>query len=839
MDQTTAAALQNAYQHIKAGKRQEAQALLLPLVRANPNLAEAWYLLGYALTDADKRLDCFRQVVRIDPGNQAAQREITRLLPPKQSAPFTEIPDLAANAQTGQVAAFVADADEPQPAQPVGASDEPKPAQPASASGEPQPAQPAGASDEPPQAVKRRRVPLLLWGVTGLLLAGVAGFSLWWLAGGGNLESGLPFMPAPPSTALPTATATRRPTPSPSPTPGFVPVFRGTACSFDVPLGTRVRCGTVRVPRERGKNLPGLIELPLAIYGSPNPQADAVIFLQGGPGAESLHESLGLFNNYISPLLQDHDVVFFDARGTGASKPTLDCAGLNLPFLDGYYQNRPEADVLHDFIEIWGQCQTRFATQGVSPADFNTTESAADVRDIAAALGYQKVNLLGISYGTRLGLTVMRDYPEIVRSAVLDSVVPMEAKMFNRRATDVQYALKNVFSGCAANAQCNAAYPDLESIFNGLVTQFDKKPVSIKVYDPGTGYVSNVQVNGVDLLTAITGGLNDSRLVPVVPKAIYDIKNGDFTFLTFALGVPGGELNGLNMGTYFATVCPEQVDTTSVQELDADLSSVSPLMKRFALAGLFGSSQNLFAVCQAWGAGVPDPRDSLPVKANIPTLITSGQYDPTTPVTAGQMVANDLPDSHFYVIPGMGHGATVGNRCSLEIMLDFLKDPVHTPNSACLAQDPFEFFIAYDGLAAVDMAAISDPVLRIQGEAPSAWKKEAASSTYYRNAYLFDPTMVDFESFPTGKNAALKTVQKSFQNSSFDVAPTKIGSRSANGLGWTLYESKYNGEPVILALAQVSSRRSLAVIMVVSAPERDAFYRKLFIPLLDAIVALK
>ena len=82
------------------------------------------------------------------------------------------------------------------------------------------------------------------------------------------------------------------------------------------------------------------------------------------------------------------------------------------------------------------------------------------------------------------------------------------------------------------------------------------------------------------MLSAVVWGLHTSELVPVIPKAIYDTQNGDYTFLSFALGVPGGEYNSLGMGTYFATVCPEQVYASTPQEVDADLN-LSPVLKLF------------------------------------------------------------------------------------------------------------------------------------------------------------------------------------------------------------------------------------------------------------------
>lgn len=850
MDNTTAAAIQRAYQLIKEGKHQEAQAILIPIVKEDQNISEAWYLLGLAISDPEKRLYAFQQVIRIDPSNALAQKEIAQLRPDTTSASAQEQPPaplaLAPEPELELVPApepILELPDIPQPDPEAALPIDPKlqsALRQRFADLDPEPVHPIGGGKQKLKKKKHTSRSAWLLATVVILIAGVAAAGLWVVYGGLPAMNGLPFLAIPTSTAVMTPTPRPSPTltptaqPSPSPTPLFTPVFRGTSCPFEVPLGTRVRCGVVRVPQDREKNFTDLIELPVIIYQSEKPDADVVMFLQGGPGVESLDWSLALFKDYVSPILQEHDMVFFDPRGTGRSKPALNCPELNKVFIDAYFQNRLADDAFRDFTAAWSKCHDRFVAEGIDPAAFNTTQSAADVHDIVQALGYQKVNLLGISYGTRLGLTVMRDYPEIIRSAVLDSVVPLEAKMFNRRGTDVEYALNKVFSDCADSPVCNGAYPDLSNIFNTLVERFDKQPVTIKAADPATGFVTDVKVNGVDMLSAIVSGLHHSELVPVVPKAIYDIQKGDYTFLSFALGVPGGEYNTLGMGTYFATVCPEQVYASTPQEIDSDLN-ISPLIKSFSLAGLFGSSQNVFDLCHSWGARTHQALDSLPVKTNIPTLVISGQYDPTTPVLTGQMVANDLPDSDFYVIPGMGHGATIGNDCSFGIMMSFFKDPAKAPDSSCLQLQAFDFFIPYDGKQPVPVVPMNDSSLHLKGVIPARWKKSVLYSVYSRHAYLFDPTLVEFESFSAAKGPALTVLSQTFADRGFEIAPRKISTRSANGLSWTIYQSKFNGEPVLLALVQINSQQTLAFLMVVSAPERDAFYNGLFIPMLDAL----
>jgi pimeloyl-ACP methyl ester carboxylesterase len=793
--------IKNAFQLLKEGNKQEAFAILAPIVKANPNIAEAWYLLGFTLPDPQKRLYAFQQVLRIDPTNHAAQKQIAKLLAAQSASP----------------------ASQSQPAV------TPRPA-----------TAPAAPVAKKRPAKKQKISPFMLAGIGAAVLClcfvvigvawGIANGSLLTGASAAPVAGGVPTV-APTGTSVPVT-----PTVAPSPTPAFIPVFRGTGCDFDVPLGTRVRCGVVKVPMDRTKNYTDLIEIPVVIYQSSKPNADVLVYLQGGPGSESLDWSLALFDDWVKPFLEEYDMVFFDPRGTGRSEPRLDCPELNDAFIDSYFQIRSEDDAYKVFIDAWGKCHERFKADGIDPGAFNTTQSAADVRDIAVALGYEKVNLIGISYGTRLALTIMRDHPEIVRSAIIDSVVPLETKMLNRRAADIQYALDKMFTDCAASVRCNKAYPDLRNVFNKLIERFDKEPVPVKIQDPYSGFVFNVLVDGVDMLSAVVAGMHTSELVPVIPKAIYDIEKGDYTFLSFALGVSGGSYHTMSLGTYFSAMCHEQVYATDPQQMEAELTAPA-VIKKFSLASIFGKTERVFQLCDSWGALPHTSEDSTPVTANIPTLVISGEYDPTTPVTTGETVDRDLPDDYFYVIPGMGHGATVGNGCADDIVMSFLKDPTKEPEHTCLEKETaFDFFLPYDGSEPINFVPITEPSVRVKGVIPEGWKKHLPYNAYQRKAYLFDPTMVEFASFGAPKDFMVRYLTMSFEFSGFEETPHKVGSYKANGLDWTIYDSRYNGEPVLLALAEVNSRWTIALIVVVSAPERDAFYEHLLIPMLDALV---
>jgi len=110
-------------------------------------------------------------------------------------------------------------------------------------------------------------------------------------------------------------------------------------------------------------------------------------------------------------------------------------------------------------------CYDRLTDDGINLSMYNSAQNAADVAALRTALDYEEVNLFGISYGTRLGLTIMRDHPEGIRSVILDSVYPPQVNGYEQGAYVFYRALRRVFNDCATDAACDAAYPDLEQVF--------------------------------------------------------------------------------------------------------------------------------------------------------------------------------------------------------------------------------------------------------------------------------------------------------------------------------------------------------------------------------------
>jgi pimeloyl-ACP methyl ester carboxylesterase len=503
---------------------------------------------------------------------------------------------------------------------------------------------------------------------------------------------------APP--ASPTPRPTLPPTWTPRPTLPAVPLppfFQASTCPFDVPDGAIVDCGYLTVAEDRLVGVSQsfleestrLIRLAVVVYRSHSdqPSAEPLLYLHGGPGGAALSSSPGYYARFISPLLEDRDLIMFDQRGAGLSKPLLDCPEytnmLRRELREGYTIGDVRDDRYTNALLI---CRDRLRRLGVNLAAYTSIANAADVYDLVTTLGYDRVDLYGVSYGTRLALTVMREHPEIVRSVVLDSAVPVEINLYAEQAYKADYAFGKLFDGCAADPVCSSAYPDLEAIYDEVVDRLNAEPVEVWGVTMRDGRTFNATVNGVDFTTLLFFALYSSELVELAPAMIYTISAGNTRLLTAFMGSPLSAEAGISTGVFVSINCHEEVFTTTPEKIEAAHAQY-PKMEDFARAAFFQNVRTHFEFCRMWGAASFDPIDVEPVVSELPALILAGEYDPATPPDFGRQVAANLVASYFYEFPGQSHGVGMSDEiCALPMVRAFLRQPDKAPDSACIAE---------------------------------------------------------------------------------------------------------------------------------------------------------
>ena len=156
-----------------------------------------------------------------------------------------------------------------------------------------------------------------------------------------------------------------------------------------------------------------------------------------------------------------HDIVLVDQRGTGASN------ALTLPAPpDTSALSASEADAR---LAAW--MRDSLAALDADPRFYTSTVAADDLDDVRAALGYDKIDLYGTSYGGTLAQYYLRQHADHVRVAVLDGSTPLDVPVLERMAANSQHALDLLLARCAEDAACHAAFPQLASEWSRLVAQ--------------------------------------------------------------------------------------------------------------------------------------------------------------------------------------------------------------------------------------------------------------------------------------------------------------------------------------------------------------------------------
>ncbi|HEX5689326.1 MAG TPA: alpha/beta fold hydrolase, partial [Roseiflexaceae bacterium] len=396
----------------------------------------------------------------------------------------------------------------------------------------------------------------------------------------------------------------------------------------NIPADSGVECGYVSAPLRHEQPEGPKIQLGTVIIPSKdaNRQPDPLFLAQGGPGGSTI----GTFASIIisSPQYNpapNRDLVLWDQRGTLFSKPALLCpevteAELRAALVDG--QSTDSGDDLGPY----KGCGARLAKEAGDLSAFNSAENADDIEDVRAALGYDQINYWGVSYGTELGQFVLRRQPDHLRAVILDAVVPLTYNLFTEPAFAKQRIATKYFEACAADARCNAAFPNLAERYRALYDRLNANPVTLTVspLEPEGGILNNktyqVKLSGSGLESALYQALY-GPVHDLMPLIVDRADKGDFTYVADFL-LPAGLFDtSMAEGMYFAVACADRADTNPDR---VDYSAINP---RLAEAERDGAKAEV-ALCKELGIQLL-PRDQLePVQSDKPVLLLSGDYDP-------------------------------------------------------------------------------------------------------------------------------------------------------------------------------------------------------------------
>jgi pimeloyl-ACP methyl ester carboxylesterase len=399
-----------------------------------------------------------------------------------------------------------------------------------------------------------------------------------------------------------------------------------------------VQCGVVQRPLNPAEPKGKKIGIHYMVVPSQdrNKLPDALFLLAGGPGQSAINAA-GFGKAVLNRLNQRRDLVFVDQRGTGRSAP------LQCPELEGNGSGKDGEKNLEESLENGAdlalQCLRKL--QALPYGDlqyFSTSIAVQDLEAVRLAQGYGPINLVGVSYGTRVGLEYLRQFPQSVRRVVLDGVVPPG---MTHLGANVQNSLRSVFQSCAKEAACDASYPHLDETWRKLLVAMPKK-VSVTHSRLGTELHLTMTRNGV--LQLVQRVLYAPVASSALPYALTQAERGKFgplIALSGALDLSGPA--GIAYGMHFSVWCGEAFARPQGLPPQDDFDALT--------ANLYSK------VCEKWPRAQIPPGFFSIAHSAAPVLLLTGGIDPVTPTQLGVTVAKALGKNARHVsLENAGHG---------------------------------------------------------------------------------------------------------------------------------------------------------------------------------------
>ncbi len=439
------------------------------------------------------------------------------------------------------------------------------------------------------------------------------------------------------------------------------------------------RCGTLAVYEDQAAQSGRMIDLRIVLVSAIGraPQPDPLVLLAGGPG-QAASEAFAPLIAALGPINQERDLLLVDQRGTGGSN-RLACPSAT---------NDLSAELDDAATLSWAKACLE--TLDGNPALYTTAIAALDLDQVRAALGYERLNLLGVSYGTRMALSYAKLFPERVRALVLDGVVPQDAALGVDFALYGQQALDLIFARCATDPACAAAFPNLRATFSGLLERLEREPALVRLSDPQTGVATELRLTRTMVAATVQTLSYAPETAALLPLLIHRASvEGDLAPLAAQMLIINGQLGeSIALGMRLAVMCTEDVP---FYPADTAAQASTSYMGDYVV-------RQLSLACASWPRATIAADAKEPVASDVPTLLLSGEADPVTPPASAERAARTLSNHLHIVVPGQGHNIFY-RGCLPTLIADFIGSAASAGLEAdCVAQlKPTAFFTSFTG----------------------------------------------------------------------------------------------------------------------------------------------
>ncbi|MBV9270673.1 MAG: alpha/beta hydrolase [Candidatus Eremiobacteraeota bacterium] len=478
-------------------------------------------------------------------------------------------------------------------------------------------------------------------------------------------------------------------------TPSFVP---GACASPPQAIADlkHARCGRLIVPENRRRAGSPTISLSVAILpaSSPRKKSDPIIWLAGGPGDDAITE---IPMALAGKLNANRDVIFMSQRGTYTARPKLTCDPVDHWAAETLDMPYNAAETGHAYAVATLTCRNELLSKTSDLGAYNSLESADDLEALRVALHIPKWNVYGISYGTDLALTYMRQHPQGIRSVGIDGVFPPSLAGGAGAWKSAGEGINAVFKACAQQPRCRQRYGDIGATFRRLVLQYENSPKTVNVKVPGHPGTVKVKISGGMLVQwAVSPG---THIAAKLPASFDSLAHGDPTPIASTWAAPKLHPAGIGVlgnGLFSGVSCGEWVPYETEESVIAAGRRAFPMFP----VSILKNAPNLPFMrenCSVWNVPKVSSLVRATTRSSIPTLVISAQYDAQTAPSFGPYAARTLPNATVVTIPNVAHVAfgspsPAANACAYAIVRSFF-DRLNKADTSCIRKVPATSFV--------------------------------------------------------------------------------------------------------------------------------------------------
>jgi len=429
------------------------------------------------------------------------------------------------------------------------------------------------------------------------------------------------------------------------------------------------QCTTLSVAESREAPDGRRIELAIALIPAKREAVpDPVFMLAGGPG-QSARDSYTHLTGAFAEVGKTHNVVLVDQRGTGKSN-RLTCVGRADA---GIETTEPDLD---DVRRETRRCVEKLGAQA-DLTRYSTTDAIADLDEVREALGLTTINLVGISYGTRVAQQYAKRYPANTRTVTLDGVVPNTLVLGNEHAKNLEASLNAQLAQCTHDPRCADKLGDPRARLDALFTVLKTASPLVHFRSAMTGQMQHERLTRRHVAMVMRLYSYMPMLAGLLPLVLKEAGDGRYEPLMAMAELVGQSFQeGYSTGMQYSVMCTEDANELTVDPADAQTVLGNDLV--------FEAK----AACEVWPHGTRPADFRAPLTGALPVLLLSGELDPVTPPRYGEEVARHLPNARHLIIKGQGHNVLpVG--CVPKLLSQFIRTAdAKQLDEACLKKVP-------------------------------------------------------------------------------------------------------------------------------------------------------